>query len=211
MKTIFVHTKSKLDVMPAVRKVQTGKVLGIVTTVQHLDSLKQVQKLFPKSIIGGQVLGCDVSAAEKIVKKVDAFLFIGSGEFHPLQIAYATGKDVYCANPYVSDVRVITSKDVEQWRLRTKGAFLKFLNSKRVGILVSAKSGQNNFKDAEQFKDSTDKEAFLFLADTLDFNELENFPDIECWINTACPRIGYDDTKRTSKSIINLSDLKRLS
>src|SRR3989344_1103763 len=210
MKTIFVHAKSKLDIMPAVRKVKADRKFGIVTTVQHLGKMKEVLALFPKSIIGGQVLGCDVSVAERIKSKVDAFLFIGSGRFHPLQIAYATGKDVYCADPYNDTVKVITSKDVEQWRKRTQGTFLKFLSASRIGILVSVKSGQGNMKEAEAFMDNTDKEAFLFLSDTLDFSELENFPDIECWVNTACPRIGYDDTKRISKPIINLDDLENL-
>ncbi len=210
MKTVFVHARSKLDIMPAVRKVKAGRKFGIVTTVQHLGKIKEVQALLPGSIIGGQVLGCDVSAAERIKSRVDAFLFIGSGRFHPLQIAYATGKDVYCADPYNDIVRIITGKDVEQWRQRTRGAFLKFLSASRIGILVSMKSGQGNMKEAEAFRDSTDKEAFLFLSDTLDFGELENFPDIECWVNTACPRIGYDDTKRVSKPVINLDDLKRL-
>lgn len=210
MRTLFVHAKSDLDVMPVVKKVKADRIFGLLSTVQHLHSLKDVQKLFPDSVLGGQVLGCDVSAAEKIKGKVDAFLFVGSGRFHPLQIAFATGKDVYCADPFTGGVSVITGKDVEEWRKRTKGAFLKFLNSKRVGIIVTTKHGQANLKEAEAFNNSTDKECFIFVFDTVDFSELENFPDIECWINTACPRIGYDDSKRISKPIINLDDLRRM-
>lgn len=210
MKKIFVYAKSKLDVLPVVRKVKADRKFGLVTTVQHLHVLKYVQKIVPGSVIGGQVLGCDVSAAKKISGKVEAFLFIGSGRFHPLQIAYETGRDVYCADPYTGNVLVITGRDVEQWRRRTQGAFLKFMDSKKVGIIVSVKPGQSGLKEAEEFKASTDKEAYIFVFDTLDFSELENFPGIDCWVNTACPRIGYDDTNRVSKPIINLSDLKRL-
>ncbi len=72
------------------------------------------------------------------------------------------------------------------------------------------KSGQNHLKEAEKFKQETDKEVFIFVFDTLDFGELENFPDVECWVNTACPRIGHDDGSRVSKPIINLDDLRRL-
>ena len=42
---------------------------------------------------------------------------------------------------------------------------------------------------------------------TLDFNEIENFPKVECYVNTMCPRIGFDDTIRLNKSIINLEDV----
>ncbi len=210
MKALFIHAKSKLDVIPLVRDVKFKGRLGLVTTVQHLHTLKDVQKALPGSVIGGQILGCDVSAAEKIRGKVDAFLFIGSGRFHPLQVAYATGKDAYCVDLYTGAIYIIGPKDVEQWQARTRGAFLKFLNAKRIGILVSTKPGQNKIKDAESFRKETDKEAFIFLFDTLDFNGLENFPDVDCWINTACPRIVYDDNNRFAKPVINLEDLRRL-
>ena len=35
------------------------------------------------------------------------------------------------------------------------------------------------------------------MFNTLNIEELENFPDIDCWINTACPRIE-------GKNIINM-------
>lgn len=210
MKALFIHAKSRLDVIPVVRKVKSGRKFGLVTTVQHLHTLEDAQKILPGSVIGGQVLGCDASAAKRISRKVDAFLFIGSGEFHPLRIVQETGKDVYCADPYTGSVRVFTKEDVGQWNRRTRGAFLKFLDSEKIGILVSIKHGQSRMREAEQFRDGVKKKAFIFVFDTLDFREMENFPDIECWVNTACPRIGYDDAKRISKPIINLDDLKRL-
>ncbi|MFH0752016.1 MAG: diphthamide synthesis protein [archaeon] len=210
MKTIFVHARSKLDVLPVIKKIKAKKKFGLLTTVQHLHTLDDVKKVFPDSVVGGQVLGCDVSAAKKINSKVDAFLFIGSGEFHPLQIVRETGKDVYCADPYTLTVRIISKSDLENQEKKTRGAFLKFMNADKIGILVSLKSGQNNLKVAEDFKKETKKETFIFLFDTLDFSELENFPDIECWVNTACPRIGYDDSRRISKPVINLDDLKKL-
>ncbi len=129
MKTLFIHAKSELDVLPVVRKVKERKRFGLVTTIQHLHSLKDVQKILPDSVVGGQVLGCDVSAAKKISDKVDAFLFIGSGQFHPLQIVRETGKDVYCADPYTGTVRIIGKPDVEIWQRRVRGAFLKFMNA----------------------------------------------------------------------------------
>lgn len=210
MRAVFVHARSRLDVLPVIKKIREKKRFGLVTTVQHLHVLDKVKKVLPGSVIGGQVLGCDVSAAKKVSGKVDAFLFIGSGEFHPLMIARETGRDVYCADPYAGAVRTITKGDVKSWEGRIRGAFLRFMDSRRVGIIVSTKRGQNNLEEAEEFRKGTGKEAFIFICDTLDFNELENFPDIECWVNTACPRIGYDDARRSPRPIINLDDLKRM-
>ena len=33
-----------------------------------------------------QILGCDTTAAEKIKDKVDAYLYIGTGKFHPIAL-----------------------------------------------------------------------------------------------------------------------------
>ena len=59
-----------------------------------------VEKKLNNSIIAGQVLGCDVSNVLKIAKKVEAFISIGSGNFHPVQIATKTGKKVIRAEPF---------------------------------------------------------------------------------------------------------------
>jgi 2-(3-amino-3-carboxypropyl)histidine synthase len=66
-----------------------GNRIGLVSTIQFLDSLKSTKKFLEnkgKSVrIGkgkskeGQILGCDVSAANSVEKDVDAFLYIGSG------------------------------------------------------------------------------------------------------------------------------------
>jgi diphthamide biosynthesis enzyme Dph1/Dph2-like protein len=34
----------------------------------------------------------------------------------------------------------------------------------------------------------------------------ENYPFIECWVNTACPRIGTDDIININQPMINLRD-----
>ena len=71
--------------------------------MQHKHELKKVKEIIEKAgknaVIGGQILGCDVNAAKKIKNKVDAFLYIGSGEFYPLGVALETGKKVIIANP----------------------------------------------------------------------------------------------------------------
>ena len=81
---------------------------------------------------------------------------------------------------------------------------VKFYSSKNIGILVSTKTGQNRFKDAVNLKKKLkDKDCYLFAADIIDLNQLENFPFIECWVNTACPRIADDRT-----GIVNIDEIR---
>ena len=50
----------------------------------------------------GQVLGCCYSTARELY--LDEYLFIGTGQFHPLGIALATGKRVVTADPITCEV-----------------------------------------------------------------------------------------------------------
>ena len=167
-----------------------GKV-GILGTVHFLHLLNEVKKRVPNSVVLVQVTGCNAKNALK--EKVDSYLFIGSENFHPEEIARITGKEVYIANPFVYSIKKIEILDNEK---RIRGKQLVYLNSEHKGILVSTKSGQEKLKEALKLKGR------IFLFNTLRETELENFSEIDCWINTACPRIE-------GKRIINLSDIPK--
>lgn len=210
MKVINILAKSNEDILEVAKKVKFKGKLGLTTTIQNVHMLKEVQKIIPNSVICGQILGCDASQAIRHNNEVDAFLYIGSGRFHPLEIALKTDKKVICANPVTGGINEITKEEAELRKKRIKGAYLKFLSAKRIGIIVTTKSGQYAMPLAERFRKSEimkGKESFLFICNTLNFNELENYPDIECWVNTACPRIATEDNDKLTKPIINLEEL----
>lgn len=209
MEIVFLEAKSKADVKVAVEKAMKflPKKVGIVTTAQHKHKLKDIKKLLEekkiKVEIGGQILGCDASAAVKIKNKVDAFLYVGSGRFHPIEVQLETKKKVVMANPLTNEAKVLED-GAEKIKKQQKGALLKFLTSKNIGIIVSTKPGQNKLKEAFELKEKLkDKKAYIFAADTINSEELENFPFIECWVNTACPR--FSDNK---KGVLSYGTLK---
>lgn len=49
------------------------------------------------------------------------------------------------------------------------------------------------------------KNIYLFMCNNVNTNEFENFPQIQSWINTACPRLDMDNNR-----IINLSDILKI-
>lgn len=79
------------------------KSIGLVTTAQHLNKLDDMAVLLRKNgkkvFVGGQILGCNQKKALEIQDKVDCFLYIGSGRFHPLGVAMKTSKPVFLLNP----------------------------------------------------------------------------------------------------------------
>ena len=140
----------------------------------------------------GQALGC---AIEKFSGDYDAFLYIGDGKFHPTALLYKNEKKVYCYNPFNDKTEVLDQTYLEKVHKRRKGQLAKFLSSKNIGLLVTTKLGQNQSKKAEQLRlklKEKGKNVFVFMADDINFNSLENFNFIDSWINTACPRIVED-------------------
>lgn len=197
------------------------KTIGLATTVQFLDFVEEIKEhLESKGKIifidkmrqkyDGQLLGCDQGGAEKIKDKVDAFLYIGTGIFHPLGIALNIDKEVFCYDPIHAMLTKIDRAEVEKYNKKRKGAYLKFLEAKEIGILVSLKPGQNNFRRAIELKKNLkDKNCYIFAFDTLDFSQIENFPFIECWVNTACSRI-LDDYSKFPRPLVDLSDIEKM-
>ncbi|MBI4451852.1 diphthamide synthesis protein [Candidatus Woesearchaeota archaeon] len=197
------------------------KRIGLTTTVQFLDYIDEIKQLLNskgKEIFvdkmqqkyEGQLLGCDHGGAEKIKDIVDAFLYIGTGVFHPLGIAIHIDKEVFCYDPLHAVMSKIDRKQVERYNAKRKGAYLRFLEAKEIGFLVSMKPGQNNFKKAIEWKNKLNgKNCYIFVFDTLDFNQIENFPFVECWVNTACSRI-LDDYDKFPKPLVDLSDIEKM-
>lgn len=202
MKTLFIEAKAKDKIN--VEKIKISGKVGLVSTIQYLDQLKNIKKYLKNSVIGGQILGCDARNAIKIKNKVDKFLYIGTGEFHPIEVALQTNKPVYIFNPISHKLLRLNENEIKSYKLRLKGKLTKFYLAVRIGILVSTKYGQYNMEEAVRLKNKIKemkKEPYVFLFDTLNKDQLENFPDIQFWVNTACPRID-------NKNIINARDLK---
>lgn len=168
-----------------------------------------------------QVLGCDCFGDsfedKEIFNKADVVLYIGDGLFHPKALLLAQKdndekKDVICFDPLSNATSVLTQKDIDKQVKKYKANVLKYMYAKKVGVLVSTKTGQQYLNLALKIKENkkSDKEFFVFVGDTLDMRELENFPFVEAWINTACPRIGTDDIVNLSKPMINVSDALKI-
>jgi len=165
----------------------------------------------------GQLLGCNAESfdAANHGDDFDAFLFIGDGVFHPQALLVNNRKDIYCYDPKINKLKILKKEMHDDIQKRTKGNIIKFLSSKNIGMIITTKRGQNSSKRAELLREKIlkrwpDKEIFMFYCNELNFSELENFNFIDAYINTACSRIGHDDTVRSPKTIVNIGDVEGL-
>jgi len=217
MKTLFIESKYKGKInLNKIKIDKLPKRLGLITTVQFVDYLNKIKNFLEKHnkrilIAKGnqkhpaQILGCDITSAEKIKNNADAFLYIGDGRFHPLGLAMKTNKDVFCFNPLNNHFSKINKDKIISYKKTLKIKKIRFLSANNIGILVSTKPSQNKIKKAVEIKNKLEKKhkkCYIFCFDTLNLNELENFPFIEFWLNTACPRIQED-----SRNIINFGEI----
>ncbi|MCD4759508.1 2-(3-amino-3-carboxypropyl)histidine synthase subunit [archaeon] len=192
LKTVFVPAKVKgIKLKPVLDKLKIKeKKIGLISAIQYVDYLEEAKKYLEKKghkvSVAGQMVGCNVSNALRL--KVDVFVFIGSGEFHPLELAKIT-KEIYFVNPVSEKVSKFSKEELTKLENKLKGKIKKYLMADKIGILVSTKPGQEHLKNAFYFAENCGKEAYVFLADEIDVNKLEDFNDIKIWVNSSCPRL----------------------
>ena len=205
------------DTLNYIKKYQK---IGLYSAIQFCNNLNLVKKQLQNlgiTIISSQakrtgcesqLLGCD-SAKDSLNtdEEVDAFLYIGDGKFHPLALAYGQDKEIMCDDPIGKKLTLITKEDVAANLRRAKGSLVKFLSSQNIGVVITIKPGQEYYRSSLKLESIyPDKKFYYFIDNNISFNQLENFPFIDMWINTACPRIGTDDQKQFRKGVINLKD-----
>ncbi|MDH5481378.1 MAG: diphthamide biosynthesis enzyme Dph2 [Candidatus Bathyarchaeota archaeon] len=222
--TIYIEARTTVNVNDAVQKalpiLEEWRKIGLATTIQHVQTLDSVRETLLRSgktvMIGdagrlgypGQVIGCDYSNAKSIANDVEAFLFIGGGKFHALGVALSTSKPTIVADPY--EKRVFLVNEEAKRILKQRWASIEEAKkAKSFAILVGLKSGQNRLEEALSFKQMLEKSgrtAYLFTAREVLPETLMDFPTIDVYVNTACPRISLDDASKFQKPVLTTNE-----
>jgi len=205
---VFIEAHSNIDVLPAIKialPMLKSDRIGIMTTVQHIHKISDISKFLHEhgkvAVIGtgdarvcypGQVIGCNFTSARV---DCDELLYIGSGFFHPLGVAIATGKIVIAADPSLNKAVYVSPEKF----LRKRGGFIaSSMDAKTFGIIVSTKSGQIRMNLALHLLELAKKHkinAHIIMMDIVTPEQLIAFK-VDAYVNTACPRITIDDAER---------------
>jgi 2-(3-amino-3-carboxypropyl)histidine synthase len=220
---IFVDARSNMDVLGCVGNsismLEGYKKIGLVTTAQHLHLLDKIsdfleingKEILMEDGVGtlkGQILGCNFSAIKKV--DADAYLYVGSGNFHALGIKLFTDKPVIVADPYLGDAREIEEFADRILRIRS-ARIAKAMDAKRFGIIVSTKKGQSRLELAKSLKtmlENEGREGFILLLDDVSPAILMPFMELDAFIMTACPRIAIDDSIMYKKPLLTPQELE---
>ncbi len=196
--------------------------IGLATTVQHVQTLDAVREILTHAgktiLIGdagrlfypGQVIGCDYGNVKSVAADVDAFLFIGGGRFHALGVALASSKPTIVADPYANSA--YTLQDEVNKILKQRYVSIEEAKGAKIyGLLISLKPGQKHFDEAMKIKETIEKmgrTACLLAVREISPEVLMEFPTIDAYINTACPRISLDDASKFEKPVLTVNEFK---
>lgn len=224
----YREVREGIDVIPILKEeidvLSKYEKIGLISSLQFLDSLGSAKEFLEgngkKVEIGegkqekrvlepGQVLGCDLASASQVIDKVDCILYVGSGKFHALGEGLKTEKPVFILDVEKGEIKKLDSEKF----LKQKFAAIGLAEHAHVfGILVSTKEGQLNAKLAENMKKNLEKKgkkAFILVMDEVSQEKLEGL-QIDCYINTACPRIAIENRGIFKKPMLNIDEFKEV-
>jgi 2-(3-amino-3-carboxypropyl)histidine synthase len=220
----YIEYREEPDIVDAVAELTEILVspVGLATTVQHVDMMADLKNGLEASghtvhigeaggrvTYDGQVLGCDLSTVHAIEEDVATFLYLGTGRFHPLGIALATGRPVITLNPYTGG---IDSLDNDQLLRQRYGAIGRAMDAKRIGILVAPRGGQQRFALAEKLKSEfveSGRVPVLISTDFVNPDFLMAFR-LDALVVTSCPRIAFDDYERFEMPVLTATEARML-
>jgi len=222
--TVYVEVRAKISIKEAVTTalpyLESWSKIGLVTTVQHVHQLDEAKNLLEAAgktvFVGdagrvkyaGQVLGCDFSNAQTVSEKVEAYLFVGGGRFHAIGVALATEKPTIIADAY-EQIAYPIQDQVRRVIMQRWGNISEAKEAKSFGVLVSLKSGQMKLGEAMNIKKKLEQNgltATLLALKEVSPSALMQFPGIDAFVNTACPRLSLDDAPNFGKPLLSLNE-----
>ena len=193
-----------------------GKTTGLVTTVQHVHLIPAMESFLKKRGIGirvadgrgrtplrGQVLGCCFTTAKDT--GAEEILFVGTGLFHPVGIALTTKARVVALDPLTGIAQEVSADTL----LRRRFAVIeKAREAKNFGIILSTKSGQHR-PDLARRLSALSPHAVIVTMNEVSPDELLNL-GFAAYVNTACPRLAYDDQVRFPAPVLSPQEFEIL-
>jgi 2-(3-amino-3-carboxypropyl)histidine synthase len=194
--------------------------LGLVGSIQHLHLLEDYKVMLENEgfdviiptggdrlTFPGQVLGCNYSGDDP---SIGHYLFLGSGDFHPIGLVLHTGKPLSILDPYTSEAREMSLEQIERILRQRFGLIMAADGAKSFGILIGEKPGQMRRSMALRLKrllEKHGKKGYLLALEHVG-PELIDFYPVDAFVNTACPRIAIDDSVKYAKPLLTPFELE---
>jgi len=206
-----------LDVLRSIGNVVDVGITASLQEVPHIALVKQrlEQEGFRVHVgtgsdrvkYTGQVLGCDYTSALSIKDNVESFVHLGGGLFHALGLGLATQRPVVLCDPYRGEAR-----DIEHVVRKVKAARLYYVTqameeARRYCVVIGCKWRQRHLRSAMKAKrllEGGGRKVYLLTLYEVSPQALDNFPEPDAFVITACPRIPIDDYMNYKRPVLTV-------
>ncbi|WEW57175.1 Diphthamide biosynthesis protein 1 [Emydomyces testavorans] len=208
IKTLYVFVDISIDtdhlIATLERNFPAGKTIAVVGTIQFNATLHGLKPVLEKAgfrilipqimpLSKGEILGC--TSPQLPTGEVDILLYLGDGRFH-LESAMIHNPSIpaYRYDPYS---RILSREryDHEEMQTLRKDAIQSARSAKKWGIILGALGRQGNPNTMALIEKHLNDHEIPFvniLLSEIFPGKLATMPDIECWVQIACPRLSID-------------------
>ncbi|OMJ16277.1 Diphthamide biosynthesis protein 1 [Smittium culicis] len=208
IKTMYVFVEIGINLEKLIETIRFNfnneKKIALVGVVQFLANMHQVQAALKdefdiyipqvKPLSPGEILGC-TSPKLKGNENDTLILFVGDGRFHLESILISNPKiSAFAYDPYTNKLTREKYNHEEMFQVR-KEAIEKGKKATKYGLILGTlgRQGSNTVLDNLELKlKAANKEYVIVLLSEIFPAKLQQFEDVECWIQISCPRLSID-------------------
>lgn len=208
IKTLYVFVDIGIDTTHLLatleRNFHAGKTIAMVGTIQFNATLHCIKPVLERAgfkvlipqiapLSKGEILGC--TSPHLANDAADLILYLGDGRFH-LESAMIHNPQLpaYRYDPYSRKLTRETYDHAEMHDLRRQ-AIKSAKTAKKWGLILGSLGRQGNPHTMTMIEDTLNQQGIPFINILLSEifpGKLAMMPDIECWVQIACPRLSID-------------------
>ncbi|XP_036392814.1 2-(3-amino-3-carboxypropyl)histidine synthase subunit 1 [Megalops cyprinoides] len=217
IKMLYVFVDIQLDTAHFLDTLQLnftpGQSLALVSTIQFVAALQSVSAVLKEKykvlvpqcrpLSPGEILGC---TSPRLEHPVDAIIYLGDGRFH-LESIMISNPDIpaYRYDPY-SKVFTREYYDHKAMRLIRQQAIKKARSAQKWGLILGTLGRQGSPKIMEHLESKLKAQGKSFvrlLLSEIFPCKLDLMPDVDAWVQIACPRLSIDWGTAFSKPLLS--------
>ncbi|KAM6239598.1 2-(3-amino-3-carboxypropyl)histidine synthase subunit 1 isoform 3-T3 [Spheniscus humboldti] len=216
LKMLYVFVDIKIDTSHFLETIRfnfaAGTSLALVSTIQFVSTVQaasqelrsQYKVCVPqcKPLSPGEILGC---TSPRLAQNTDAIVYLGDGRFHLESIMIANpGIPAYRYDPY-SKVFSQEHYGHERMRRARQDAIRTAASARRWGLILGTLGRQGSpgiLQHLESRLRALGRPFVRVLLSEIFPSKLRLLPDVDAWVQVACPRLSIDWGEAFSKPLL---------
>ncbi|KAM4823941.1 2-(3-amino-3-carboxypropyl)histidine synthase subunit 1 isoform X3 [Urocitellus parryii] len=189
-----------------------ASALALVSTIQFVSTLQSAAQELKaeyrmtvpqcKPLSPGEILGC---TSPRLPKEVEAIVYLGDGRFHLESVMIANPNvPAYRYDPYS---KVLSREHYDHQRMQTtrQEAIATARSAKSWGLILGTLGRQGSPKILEYLESQLQALGLPFvrlLLSEIFPSKLNLLPEVDVWVQVACPRLSIDWGTAFSKPLL---------